>query len=212
VDGRDPGDAPGLAEFTLHDLDGGPPTLDLERFDVVLLLDVLEHLRSPEDFLAALRALPGATRPQILISVPNIAFLPLRLRLLVGGFEYGREGILDLSHRRLFTARSLVRLLEQAGYRMEGIWGVPAPFPKAVGGGRLGRALVALNQLAIRMSRRIFSYQLMVRANALPTVRELLERTRAASADRRAGGRAAADPAPDGADRPARSELRNPPG
>lgn len=185
VDNLELARAPGLARFTRHDLDHGPPALDLSEFDVVLLLDVLEHLHSPEAFLAALQRQPGASRPHILISVPNVAFLPLRLRLLAGGFEYGREGVLDLTHRRLFTVRSLERLLDQSGFRLEDVWGVPAPFPKAIGDGRLGRALVALNGLAIRLSKRIFAYQLMVRAKALPTVTVLLERSRAASSDRR---------------------------
>lgn len=185
VDNLEPAQAPGLAGFTRHDLDDGPPAVDLSDFDVVLLLDILEHLHSPEAFLAALRGLPGADQPQLLISVPNIAFLPLRLRLLAGGFEYGREGILDLTHRRLFTARSLERLLEQCGFRLHEVWGVPAPFPKAIGDRRLARALTALSGHGIRLSKRIFGYQLMVRATALPTVRVLLERSRAASSDRR---------------------------
>lgn len=191
VDNLELGAAPGLAAYTRHDLDHGPPELDLGDFDVVLLLDILEHLHSPEAFLTALHRLPGAQRPQILISVPNVAFLSVRLRLLAGGFEYGREGILDLTHRRLFTVRSLERLLDQHGYRLERTWGVPAPFPKAIGDGWLGRTLVALNALAIRLSKGLFSYQLMVRANALPTARALLDRSRAASFDRRnddAGG------------------------
>ena len=193
VDSLDLDRAPGLAAYTRHDLDQGPPALDLSGFDVVLLLDILEHLHSPEEFLIELHRRPGASRPQILISVPNIAFLPMRLRLLAGGFEYGREGILDLTHRRLFTRRSLLRVLDQCGFRVEGVWGVPAPFPKAIGGGRLGRALVRANSLAIRLSKRLFGYQLLVRAHALPTVTELLDRSRVASSDRRSGV-LAADP------------------
>jgi len=185
VDGLDPGEAPGLARFTRHDLDQGPPALDLSEFDVVLLLDILEHLHSPEAFLAALRRLPGATQPKILVSVPNVAFLPVRLRLLAGGFEYGREGILDLTHRRLFTVRSLRRLLDQYGFRVDEVRAVPAPFPKALGDGWPGRALVALNGLAIFLAKGIFGYQLMVTARALPTVGALLEHSRAASLDRR---------------------------
>jgi len=185
VDDLDPGEAPGLAGFTRHDLDQGPPAVDLAGFDVVLLLDILEHLHSPEAFLAALRRLPGATRPKIVVSVPNVAFLPVRLRLLAGGFEYGREGILDLTHRRLFTVRSLERLLGQYGYRVEEVTAVPAPFPKALGDGWLGRALVRLNGLAILLAKGVFGYQLMATARALPTVAALLEHSRAASWGRR---------------------------
>ena len=185
VDDLDPGEAPGLAGFTRHDLDQGPPAVDLAGFDVVLLLDILEHLHSPEAFLTALRRLPGATRPKIVVSVPNVAFLPVRLRLLAGGFEYGREGILDLTHRRLFTVRSLERLLGQYGYRVEEVTAVPAPFPKALGDGWLGRALVRLNGLAILLAKGVFGYQLMATARALPTVAALLEHSRAASWGRR---------------------------
>ena len=40
-----------VSEFLLHDLDAGPPQLDFREFDFVLLLDVIEHLRSPEAFV-----------------------------------------------------------------------------------------------------------------------------------------------------------------
>jgi glycosyltransferase involved in cell wall biosynthesis len=174
-----------LSSFTTHDLDRGPPQLDLGDYDVVLLLDVVEHLASPEEFMAALRNLPGSSRPRYLISVPNVAFAPLRARLLLGGFEYGREGILDLTHRRLFTMRSLRRLLGQYGYDILRLRGVPAPFPKAFGDRRLARWLVALNSAMIRLSRGLFSYQIFAVATARPTVTELLRSSLHASEERR---------------------------
>jgi glycosyltransferase involved in cell wall biosynthesis len=185
VDDLEPPNGPGLARFIRRDLDQGPPDENLAGFDVVLLLDILEHLHSPERFLAALRKLPGSTGPRFVLSVPNVAFLPVRLHLLLGSFEYGREGILDLTHRRLFTVRSLRRLLDQYGFAVEELRGVPAPFPKALGDGWLGRALVTLNGLAIRLSKGMFGYQVMATARALPTVGALLEHSRAASRERR---------------------------
>lgn len=185
VDDLDPTAVSEVVGFVRHDLDRGPPEEDLTRYDVVLLLDILEHLHSPEAFLTALRRLPGATSPKIILSVPNVAFLPVRLHLLLGGFEYGREGILDLTHRRLFTVRSLRRLLDQYGFRVEELRGVPAPFPKALGNGWLGRTLVRLNMAAIGLSKGMFSYQVMATVRALPTVGELLASSRSASAERR---------------------------
>src|SRR5207237_773075 len=44
----------GFDDFVQHDLDALEFPLDLGRFDYVLLLDVVEHLRSPELFLDAL--------------------------------------------------------------------------------------------------------------------------------------------------------------
>jgi glycosyltransferase involved in cell wall biosynthesis len=185
VDDIEQGISPALERYTRHDLDRGPPQLDLAGYDVVLLLDVIEHLASPEEFMASLRRLPGASRPRYLISVPNVAFAPLRARLLLGGFEYGREGILDLSHRRLFTTRSLRRLLAQYGFDIHALRGVPAPFPKAFGDNWLSRRLLVVNRLLIRLSHGLFSYQIFVVASARPTVGDLLRRTRKASEARR---------------------------
>jgi 2-polyprenyl-3-methyl-5-hydroxy-6-metoxy-1,4-benzoquinol methylase len=190
VHGLDRGDSgvpTHLDRFDQVDLDRDELPLDAAGYDVVLLLDILEHLRSPESFLRRLRDEVGADGPKVVISVPNIAFAPLRLRLLIGGFEYGREGILDLTHARLFTRRTVVRLLRQAGFRVESVRGIPAPFPKALGEGRLGRWLVAANNLLTHLHLGLFSYQVMVISRPRPTVRHLLARSQAATASRRAG-------------------------
>ena len=54
--------------------------------------------------------------------------------LLLGQFNYGKRGILDMTHTRLFTFTSLRRLLEQSGFRIVEMRGVPGPFPLAMGG------------------------------------------------------------------------------
>jgi hypothetical protein len=64
---------------------------------------------------------------------------------------------------------------------VEEIRGIPAPFPKAVGDNALGRLLISLNQIGIRIFRGLFSYQIYVRARALPTVPTLLEVTKTSS-------------------------------
>ena len=97
--------------------------------------------------------------------------------LLFGQFNYGRRGILDRTHRRLFTFGSLGKLLEQSGYRIIEARGVPAPFPLAVRSGWLNRWLLWCNQALIRVSRGLFSYQIFIRAQATPSVHHLLEQT-----------------------------------
>jgi hypothetical protein len=76
-------------------------------------------------------------------------------------------------------------MLSQNGYDVLGVRGVPAPFPKAIGDGFLGRLLLGLNSLMIRLGRGLFSYQIFVTARARPTVDELLRRSHVASEDRR---------------------------
>jgi hypothetical protein len=98
--------------------------------------------------------------------------------LLFGQFNYGKVGILDRTHTRLFTFRTLRHLLTDAGFRLKEIRGVPAPFPKVLGEGILGRTATALNQLLIRISRSMFSYQIFVIAEATPGVDFILEDAR----------------------------------
>jgi hypothetical protein len=97
--------------------------------------------------------------------------------LLLGHFNYGRKGILDRTHTRLFTFASLRELFEQAGYEVIEMKGIPAPYPKAVGGNFLGRVLLAVNMALIHLSRGMFSYQIYVRAAAKPSVEHLLSET-----------------------------------
>ena len=73
-------------------------------------------------------------------------------------------------------------LLEQSGYKILELRGIPAPFPKAIGYNLLSRLLVRLNCLLVALSRGLFSYQIFVRAQAMPTVDNLLCETISGSA------------------------------
>lgn len=148
-----------------------------ERFDKVLLPDIIEHLRSPEVLLNKIRNCSKFDGAEVVITTPNIAFIVVRLRLLLGSFSYGKTGILDMTHTRLFTFRSLRRLLTQHGYEVELMEGVPAPFPLAVGDNWFGRRLLALNGWLIGFFPGLFSYQILCRARPQPTVKKLLSRT-----------------------------------
>src|SRR5262249_54356662 len=115
--------------FIQHDLNEITLPVDTSEFDHILLLDVVEHLQSPETFVDALRrSRTEGKSARILVTSGNIGFIITRLMLAFGSFNYGARGILDLTHTRLFTFGTLRRLFEQAGYRVEEIEGIPAPF------------------------------------------------------------------------------------
>ncbi|SOD70604.1 methyltransferase family protein [Jatrophihabitans sp. GAS493] len=84
-------------------------------FDVVIFGDVLEHLRDPLPVLRQARPLlaPGGS---VIISTPNIAHGDIRMALLQGKFDYTRVGILDDTHTRFFTRKTLVQFLTDAGF------------------------------------------------------------------------------------------------
>jgi len=81
---------------------------------------------------------------------------------VLGQFNYGPRGILDMTHTRLFTVRTIRRLFRQAGFTARETCGIPAPFPLATANRRLAGALLRANQAAIRVSTSLFSYQIFL--------------------------------------------------
>jgi O-antigen biosynthesis protein len=85
-----------------------------ESFDVVLLGDILEHLRDPLD---SLRQAVKKLKPSgyVISSLPNIAHGDIRLSLMLGRFTYADTGLLDRTHVRFFTAETARQLHAEAG-------------------------------------------------------------------------------------------------
>jgi 2-polyprenyl-3-methyl-5-hydroxy-6-metoxy-1,4-benzoquinol methylase len=88
--------------------------LGSETFDVVLALDVLEHLRDPAPVLkrAASYLTPGGIA---VLSIPNVTHGALRLSLLEGRFNYTEQGLLDRTHLRFFDRHAAEQLISEAG-------------------------------------------------------------------------------------------------
>lgn len=84
-------------------------------YDVIMFLDVLEHLRDPHAVLSAARAWlrPGG---RVLCSLPNVAHWRVRLALARGRFDYADNGLMDRTHLRWFTRSSARELMTCAGY------------------------------------------------------------------------------------------------
>lgn len=117
------------------------PRLPFQKdfFDYILLLDVLEHLKNPEKLIGLLKPFlkqnslqvpppqgstshtPGVSLSpgKIIISVPNIAHVSIRLRLLQGKFDYERVGIMDETHLRFFTQKTLKEFISLVGLKLD---------------------------------------------------------------------------------------------
>ena len=172
-------------QIVAYDLNVGLPELDYTKFDTILLLDVLEHLHSPEDFLRKLYDILGAQpSTQLIVSTGNIGFFIPRFMLLFGGFNYGKSGILDMTHTRLFTWATFRTIFEQHGFVVESQVGVPAPYPLALGDNTFARCLVRINQLLIRLFKGLCSYQILLQLRSKPSLSYLLNHSIEASAIR----------------------------
>ena len=138
---------------------GGP-------FDAIVYGDVLEHLIDP---LRVLVELDRALAPDgfVIVSVPNIAHLYIRLLLLLGRFDYIDRGILDDTHLRFFTERSLRALIADAGLTIDRFTATPAPLYQVLPASwhrPWVAATHAINAVIARNLRRLLGYQLIVLA------------------------------------------------
>ena len=90
------------------------PFAAVERFDVILFSDILEHLCDPSGVLARHLFLlkPGG---HVIVSLPNVAIWNVRFGLLFGNFNYQQTGTLDKTHMRFFTWKTTWEMFEGVG-------------------------------------------------------------------------------------------------
>jgi methionine biosynthesis protein MetW len=86
-------------------------------FDAIIMADILEHLKRPDLLLIKLKQYLK-TDGKLIASLPNVARLENRLKLLFGKFEYQETGILDKTHLRFFTLKTAKKLFESTGYKI----------------------------------------------------------------------------------------------
>jgi len=95
-----------------------------KHFDCIVFNDVLEHILDPGRALVYARSLlkDGGG---VVASIPNIGHFPTLWRLAVRGeWEYTDCGILDKTHLRFFTRKSIRTLFESSGYRLGRLEGI----------------------------------------------------------------------------------------
>jgi SAM-dependent methyltransferase len=98
---------------------GDIETLDLpykEYFDYIILGDVLEHLYHPWRYVSKIRSYLKKNG-YIISSIPNVRYWQILKPLIVrGSWEYANKGILDITHLRFFTKKSMVKLFQDSGF------------------------------------------------------------------------------------------------
>ena len=142
----------------------------------MLLLDIIEQAGSPERFLEQIKtALTFNSSAKLIVCAANVGFFVTRAMHLFGQFNYSRKGILSLEHTRLFTFTSLQRLLEESGFEIETIDGIPAPYPLVVGSKVISGALITVNASLIKVSPGLFAYQILMTAKPKPSLPALLQ-------------------------------------
>lgn len=101
-----------------------PEEIKGEKFDMVVFSDILEHVYNPLSLIRNARPLMKENAI-LLVSVPNIANWLNRLQLLLGSWEYTVSGIMDRTHIRFFTLKSIKRLIQTAGFDVTNVCATP---------------------------------------------------------------------------------------
>ena len=94
------------------------PKLPNDYFDLIVFNDVLEHMVDPFFVLASIQS-KLTPKGYVLSSIPNIRYFHTLYALVMGGeWEYQESGILDRTHLRFFTTKSIQNMYTRLGYKI----------------------------------------------------------------------------------------------
>ena len=99
----------------IDELDWDKEFLENEKFDAIIFADVLEHLYDPWFVVEKCKSLLKEDG-SFFASIPNVSHAGLVGSLLLGNFDYRPQGLLDKTHIRFFTRKSIIGLFENNGY------------------------------------------------------------------------------------------------
>lgn len=145
-------------------------------FDVIVCGDVLEHLREPMRWLRRAREWL-APEGKLVASIPNVRHHSVLRGLLAGNWTYEAAGLLDQTHLRFFTRRSIEDLFTQAGFQIRKLGIVPGDgYDEWAQKGQPGEVRVGrlnIGGLPREEAEEFFVYQYLVTAQPVrPTKRE----------------------------------------
>ncbi|MGJ8667755.1 MAG: class I SAM-dependent methyltransferase [Patiriisocius sp.] len=127
----------------ISSVEGAIEKLPNNYFDVIYFNDVLEHLLDPYSILEKLK-IKLKSDGHVISSIPNIRYFRTFFKILFqGNWDYEDQGIMDRTHVRFFTKKSIVKMYENAGYTIvshEGINGSKSLKPSLINIPLLGSA------------------------------------------------------------------------
>ncbi len=158
-----------LDTVIVADLDDGVEPLSDYHGSVglLLLLDVLEHLKDPWTRLREFARLL-TSNGVVVASVPNVRNLKVLVPLVIkGDWRYRSSGVLDRTHLRFFTRRTVIELFEESGFEIEEIVAT-GPLQRTRVKSAAGALAFAANFLLGGVLRDFLTHQYLIRAVRRP--------------------------------------------
>lgn len=179
VDIAIPENLPGVQTIQLDLNKDLSETFTKNYFDKIIALDVIEHLHSPEKSSESIHSI---LKPNGILyaSTANIGYIIMRLTHLLGWFNYGKKGILDQTHHRLFTIGSFRRLLQNAGFRILSIKGFGPPIIDSFGNHIFWRIIDRLCWILAKTYPKLFAFNFLIIAQKKLSVEEKTKLTKTA--------------------------------
>jgi glycosyltransferase involved in cell wall biosynthesis len=151
-------------EFVLGNLEDGIPEGAGIGYDIVVAADVIEHVPRPNVLLRQMADVL-TDGGEIFVSTPNFTHWYPRLRVASGLWGYDRRGILDETHLRFFSRRSLLRTVRTSGLEVEELRYTGLPFDVLAGRDPTLASRIArwVDRTLVRLRPTLFGYQFVLR-------------------------------------------------
>ena len=153
--------APHLDRVFQLDLDRADLSVLEGGFDVIVIGDLLEHLRDPGAVLEALYDL-AAPSAQIVCCLPNMSHLSVIERLVAGDISYDANGLLDRTHTRFFSPASAFKTFLDSGWLPNMTDQYRVELPQTAFAARIVEAAQALGLPAASAVRHLGCYQMIL--------------------------------------------------
>ena len=106
----------------IHNLENGLPHLGDAKYDVIICSHILEHIVYPQKLIEDIKKIMLPDKTILLVAVPNFLVYKNRLKMFLGKFNYEETGLLDKTHVRWYTFKSLKKLLLDSGFNIDKEW------------------------------------------------------------------------------------------
>jgi 2-polyprenyl-3-methyl-5-hydroxy-6-metoxy-1,4-benzoquinol methylase len=161
-------------DLATGDLDHGLPHGGGGPYELVVAADTLEHVRNPARLLRQMadELTPGG---RLIVTLPNFGHWYPRLRTVVGAFDYDQRGILDTTHVRFFTRRSILRMIKKSGLVVTRMETTGLPLDVVLGRPSVAkRVLARLDSALVRLRPTMFAYEFVLELRPLEPPRSVV--------------------------------------